>query len=146
MTRHFRDAAVRMATGQLRNHGPRTLMLFALGATIVRWLATAYLAGVLPVIFLAQTLHMAGFGIFHAVAVVLVHRAFPGRLQGRGQALYSSLGFGLGGSLGSLAAGFAWESVGPTATYATAAVLVAMAWCVAAVGLENTARARGAKR
>jgi MFS transporter, PPP family, 3-phenylpropionic acid transporter len=67
----------------------------------------------LPLLLFAQTLHMAAFGLFHAVAVLLIHRGFGGRLQGRGQALYSALGFGVGGALGSLGSGYAWAVAGP---------------------------------
>ncbi|MCW9021385.1 MAG: MFS transporter, partial [Sedimenticola sp.] len=64
--------------------------------------------------FFAQTLHAATFGTFHAAAIHLVHHYFTGRHQGRGQALYSSLSFGFGGALGTVASGFLWESAGPT--------------------------------
>jgi PPP family 3-phenylpropionic acid transporter len=89
----------------LERVGSRALLIFALGATAVRWLLTAVAADSLPVLVFAQTLHMASFGLFHAVAVVMVHRYFRGRLQGRGQALYSAAGFGLGGAFGSMASG-----------------------------------------
>jgi PPP family 3-phenylpropionic acid transporter len=70
------------------------------------------------------------------VAIQFVHRFFKGRNQGRGQALYSSISFGLGGALGSLYSGYMWDSVGPEATYLTAsalsfiAVLLAWRWLI----------------
>ena len=60
---------------------------------------------VLAVLLVAQCLHAASFGLYHAVAVQCVHGCFRGALQGRGQALYSSVGFGVGGALGSFGAG-----------------------------------------
>lgn len=115
--------------------GSRVLLVFALGVTTLRWLLTAWAAASLPLLLIAQTLHMAAFGLFHAVAVLLVHRAFAGRLQGRGQALYSALGFGVGGALGSLASGYAWSALGPAATWTGAAGLSAAAMVVAWRGL-----------
>jgi PPP family 3-phenylpropionic acid transporter len=113
------------------------LLRFALAATAVRWVLTGLFADSLAVLVFSQTLHFAGFGLFHAVAVVLIHRWFRGRLQGRGQALYSSIGFGLGGALGSLYSGYAWSGAGPTATYLIAAILAAAGWAIARGGLET---------
>jgi MFS transporter, PPP family, 3-phenylpropionic acid transporter len=121
----------------IERFGSRALLLFALGVTALRWLLTGWAAGALPALVLAQTLHMAAFGLFHAVAVLLVHRAFPGGLQGRGQALYSALGFGVGGALGSLAAGYAWSTVGPAWTWTGAAVIALAALAVAWWGLAR---------
>ena len=41
----------------------------------------------------------------------------PGRLQGRGQALFSSLTFGAGTALGSYLAGQIWDAVAPVAIW-----------------------------
>jgi len=69
---------------------------------------------------LAQLLHAATFGVFHAAAVSSVHRLFPAGQQASGQSLYSSLSYGLGGGVGTLAAGWAWESFGPAACFSLA--------------------------
>lgn len=121
----------------IERFGSRPLLVFALAASALRWLLTAWGAAWLPVLVFAQTLHMAAFGLFHAVAVLLIHRAFPGRLQGRGQALYSAVGFGVGGALGSLASGYAWSAVGPALTWTGAAVLAGFAALVAWRGLAG---------
>jgi PPP family 3-phenylpropionic acid transporter len=125
-------------------YGSRPLLVGALAVSALRWLLTAWGAAWLPLLVLAQTLHMAAFGLFHAVAVLLVHRAFPGRLQGRGQALYSALGFGVGGALGSLASGYAWAAGGPALTWTGAAVLAGIATAVAWHGLARNEDAAGA--
>ena len=39
-------------------------------------------------------------------------RIFRGRLQARGQAIYGSFAFGIGGALGGLASGYVWEHSG----------------------------------
>ena len=121
----------------IERYGSRLLLVGALAVSALRWLLTAWGAAWLPLLVLAQTLHMAAFGLFHAVAVLLVHRAFPGRLQGRGQALYSALGFGVGGALGSLASGYAWAAGGPALTWTGAAVLAGIATAVAWRGLAR---------
>lgn len=118
-------------------YGSRALLVFALGVSVLRWLLTAWAATSLAALLFAQTLHMAAFGLFHAVAVLLVHRAFAGRLQGRGQALYSALGFGLGGALGSLGAGYAWSVAGAQGAWSAAAALAALALWIAWRGLAR---------
>jgi PPP family 3-phenylpropionic acid transporter len=51
-----------------------------------------------------------------------MNRFFRGRNQARGQAIYTSLAFGLGGTLGGLYAGYAWEHFGAVMTFAGAAL------------------------
>jgi MFS transporter, PPP family, 3-phenylpropionic acid transporter len=115
----------------------RALLVFALAVSALRWLLTAWGAAWLPLLLFAQTLHMAAFGLFHAVAVLLIHQAFGGRLQGRGQALYSALGFGVGGALGSLGSGYAWMVAGPGGAFTGAALVAALAAGVAWWGLAR---------
>ncbi len=120
----------------LPRFGPRRLILAALALAVLRWLLIGHFAGDLPVLWLAQMLHAFSFGVFHAVSMHLVHQFFPGALQGRGQALYSSLSFGAGNAVGSLAAGYLWAGLGPTAMFDLAAALGALAWLAAWRGLR----------
>lgn len=111
--------------------GLRRLLLVSLGLTALRWwLIAEFPQAMLPVV-VAQCLHAASFGMYHAVAIQLVHRYFVGRLQGRGQALYSSVSFGAGGAVGSYLAGIGWNSVGGQVVYLMAAVGALMAFAVA---------------
>ncbi len=107
--------------------GLRVLFLVSFIATAIRWVLLAFFADVLAVVVGSQLLHAATFGVYHAVAIQLIHRFFVSRHQGRGQALYSSLSFGAGGAAGSLLSGYAWESIGPQATWLSAAVAGALA-------------------
>ena len=72
-------------------------------------------------LLVAQVLHAATFGSFHAAAIGYVHRLFRGRHQARGQAIYGSLAFGVGGALGALASGYAWDHLGAALTFTLAA-------------------------
>ena len=120
----------------LLRFGPRQLMLAALAMATLRWLLIGHFAGELPWLLFAQTLHAFSFGVFHAVSIHLIHQFFPGTLQGRGQALYSSLSFGAGNAVGSLAAGYLWQGLGPAAIFDMAAALGALAWLTAWRGLR----------
>ena len=67
-------------------------------------------------------MHAASFGSFHASALAYVHQFFRGRNQARGQAIYTSLSFGLGGTLGGLYSGYAWDRFGAAVTFSGAAL------------------------
>ena len=84
-------------------------------------------------IIVAQTLHAFTFGTYHAAAVSLIHQHFQGRHQARGQALYTSISYGIGGALGGLASGLTWDSLGSTWTFTLAALSAALAWGVYAI-------------
>ncbi|MGB5539415.1 MAG: MFS transporter [Gammaproteobacteria bacterium] len=105
----------------LPRFGARRLLLAAVSLTTVRWLLIAGFADRLPLMLLAQTLHAASFGLYHAVAIYMVHRLFTGAHQGRGQALYSSISFGAGGAVGSLISGYLWTGMGAQSMYLLAA-------------------------
>ncbi len=115
----------------LQGQGARRVLLVSLLLTIIRWLLIGHYAHSLEVLFLAQLLHAASFGSFHAAAIHLVHHYFTGKHQGRGQALYSSLSFGFGGALGTLMSGFLWDDAGPRAAFTIAALATAAALLIA---------------
>ncbi len=117
--------------------GARNLLLLAMLLTTVRWLLIASFVQHSLILFFAQVLHAASFGIFHASAIHLVHQLFPGKLQGRGQALYSSLSFGLGGAIGSLFSGYIWSDLGPAAAYYMAAVLAGVGFLIVWRGITH---------
>ena len=108
--------------------GAKILLVIAMLLTSIRWWLIAYYVEYLPILLFAQLLHAASYGLFHAAAIHLIDRYFSGGVQGRGQALFSSIGFGLGGSLGSLMSGYTWNAIGPSYVYvlASGVALVAL--------------------
>jgi len=76
---------------------------------LVRFLAIGWLAAELWIVLLAQLLHAATFGAFHAAAVAAAHRIFPEHAQARGQTLFSSVTYGAGAAVGLVIAGWAWQ-------------------------------------
>jgi len=109
----------------LGRFGARMVLIASLVLAAVRWLLIGNFADSLLIISVAQLLHAATFGTFHAAGIHLVNHYFRGRHKGRGQALYSSVSFGAGGAVGSLASGYAWEGLSPAMSY-SAAGLVAL--------------------
>jgi len=100
----------------------RAILLASFIAAGVRFAAIGWGVDWLAVLVVAQLLHAATFGSFHAASLAVVHRVFAGPLQVRGQALYMSLCYGLGGVAGTLLAGAAWESLGSAATFGISAL------------------------
>ncbi len=118
----------------LQRWGARRVLIVSLAIAVVRWILVGLTPDNLPLVLLAQLMHAATFGTFHAAAIHLIHHYFVGRHQGRGQALYSSVSFGAGGAFGSLLSGYLWTGIGPESTYLVAAgyallaVIVAWGW------------------
>ena len=102
------------------------LLSFSLVISALRWGLIAGFPEQLPVILFAQTLHAVSFGMYHAAAIHLVDRWFPGSLRGRGQAVYSSASFGLGGGLGSLLSGRLWDTLGGAEVFLLASAVSAV--------------------
>lgn len=108
------EIVVFLAWPQLaRRYSLRGLLVAAFLCAAARFAAIGWGTHVLVLLVAAQLLHAATFGVFHAASVAAVHRVFTGRLQARGQTLYSSLSYGLGGGAGLLLAGWSWEALGP---------------------------------
>ena len=95
----------------------RRILIASFACAVVRFVAIGWFAQTLAVLVIAQILHAATFGAFHAASIGYVHRYFKGRLQSRGQALYGSLAFGVGGAFGALASGALWERGGAGLTF-----------------------------
>ncbi len=113
----------------LAGYSIRAIMLVSLLLAVIRWLLIGYLAHSWWWLIIAQCLHAATFGSFHAIAVEIVRRVFVGH-QGQGMALYSGLSFGAGGAVGAIASGWVWE-IGPQLSFVMASVASALALVIA---------------
>jgi PPP family 3-phenylpropionic acid transporter len=106
------------------------------GVTALRFALTAGGGSWAPVLVLAQMMHAVTFAAHHAACIALVHRLFPGRLRGRGQALYTTLGYGISGVIGGVGGGWIIERAGFPAVF----------WAAAACALISLACASAARR
>lgn len=118
----------------LQRYSLRAVLLASFLITAVRWLLLGNLPQYLPVLLLAQCMHAATFGAFHAACIHFVQRGFADRQQGQAQALYVSLA-GIGGALGALYAGYSWKSLGPAWTFAIASLVALLAAFIIATRL-----------
>jgi len=121
----------------LPKYGIRKVLLVSLFLSSLRWLIIGFYPDSLTMLLFAQCLHAASFGTFHAAAITWIHQNFTANNQGRGQALYSSIGFGAGGAVGSLFSGYFWLSPGPTTTFSIAAALSFLAFIIAKYCLKD---------
>ncbi|EKE16684.1 MAG: hypothetical protein ACD_10C00852G0003 [uncultured bacterium] len=103
----------------------RLILLVSFAAAVLRFLLMGWGVESVAIMVLVQLLHGLTFGAYHASAIAAVNEWFPGRAQGRGQALYSSLSFGAGGLVGALISGYTWESLGAGWTFTLGAVFAA---------------------
>lgn len=110
----------------MRRFSLRALLLASFACAVLRFLAVGWGVQSLWVLGAAQLLHAATFGVFHSASVAVVHRLFSGTLAARGQALYSSIAFGLGGAVGSLVAGWSWVALGASASFALSALFACL--------------------
>jgi MFS transporter, PPP family, 3-phenylpropionic acid transporter len=87
-------------------------LIVASGVALLRFALTASLGDVLWVLLAAQALHAVSFAAHHTVCTALISHHFPGNMRGRGQALYTVIGYGIPGVLGSWAGGLISEAYG----------------------------------
>lgn len=114
----------------LERYSVRLLMVGCFAITSARWCLLGWFPDVSAIVIGSQVLHAVSYGAFHAISISLLSRFFDG-MQGRGQALYAAVSFGLGGALGSLWAGYLWDGAGSTATFLAAGAVSAMAGAIA---------------
>lgn len=105
----------------VRRFGFVRILLFSLVAAVLRFLLIGWAVDFLLLILVAQILHAATFGAYHASSLGLVHELFRGRHQSKGQALFGSITYGAGGVLGGLASGPIWQHYGASVLYSCSA-------------------------
>ena len=114
------------------------LVLAAL-VTALRLAGVALFGGIAWVLVLTQFTHAITFAAQHTACIAVINRHFPGRLRGRGQALYAVLGYGASGVVGGVAGGALSEALGFAAVFwaASAAALAAALCCWRSLVLER---------
>jgi PPP family 3-phenylpropionic acid transporter len=106
-----------------RRFGVKNLMIASLAIGVMRFLMIGFGAQSLVLLLIAQVLHAATFGVHHSASVATLQRWFSGALQARGQALFISISYGLGGSLGGLLLSACWDTFGAQLVYLIAAAM-----------------------
>jgi PPP family 3-phenylpropionic acid transporter len=105
-----------------RRYSLSTILIASFVCAVARFLAIGWAASQMWILVIAQLLHAATFGSFHAASLSALHRLFPADAQARGQSLFSSVSYGAGGAAGALLAGWAWQISGPELVFSLAAL------------------------
>jgi PPP family 3-phenylpropionic acid transporter len=119
-------------------------LVLAGALVVVRMAVTAAVPGVWPLLALVQLLHAITFAAHHTVCIAWISEHFPGRLRGRGQALYAVLGYGLSGVTGGLLGGVVSSRYGLASVFwlGSACGLVAAGCALRVVALDRPSRRR----
>jgi PPP family 3-phenylpropionic acid transporter len=103
--------------------GVKWILVISILLTALRWYLLAVSANYPAILVLSQVLHAFSFGMTHAASMHFIHHYFGNKLQSQGQAIYLSVGFGVGGAIGGYGAGYFWQQgQGAELTFTLAAV------------------------
>jgi PPP family 3-phenylpropionic acid transporter len=91
---------------------PHAWLTLAALVSVLRFAGIAAFGAMPIVLVLLQCSHAITFAAQHSSCIAVINRHFPGRLRGRGQALYTVLGYCGSGVIGGLAGGAASQALG----------------------------------
>ncbi len=114
----------------------KAILLTSLVLAVIRFTLIGVSVDNLWMIILAQTFHAATFGSFHAASVEVITQFFKGRHQAKGQAIYNSVAYGVGGAIGGIAGGYALQYLGGQQTFVLAAAFPLLGLAVIGFGLK----------
>jgi MFS transporter, PPP family, 3-phenylpropionic acid transporter len=120
----------------MRRFSLKAIILVSLALAVIRFAMTGLAVDYLVLLLIAQSLHAATFGSFHAATVEVVAKFFNGRHQAKGQAIYNSVTYGLGGAIGGIAGGYALQELGGELTFLLAAIFPLIGFAVIAFGMK----------
>lgn len=123
----------------------KAVLLVSLLLAVVRFSLIGVAIDNIWILIFAQTLHAATFGSFHAASVEVVTQFFTGRHQAKGQAIYNSVAYGVGGTIGGVAGGYALQYLGGQQTFMLAAVFPLIGLLVVALGLNLKSNPQGSQ-
>jgi PPP family 3-phenylpropionic acid transporter len=113
--------------------GPTGLSVVAAAAGVLRWAITAVTVD--PwLLFPAQVLHAATFGMQHLAAMAVLARIVPSSEAATAQTLHAALGVGLWMMLATLACGPAYAALGGAGFWGMAALCLAAVPAALALG------------
>lgn len=119
------------------------LLAFSFLVCTLRFAMVGGSDGALWILVLGQLMHAVTFGLHHSASMAVLHAWFDPVHQGRAQAAFIVVAYGLGGTTGGLAAGWLWERFSPAATFFGAALAAAAGW-IAVVLADRLDRRRRA--
>lgn len=109
-------------------YGAYRLLAASFLLAALRFFLIAEFAQWWPLLLAAQLLHAATFAAHHSASILMIQQWFPGRTSARGQALYVSVSYGIGGTAGSLIAAWLWSAFGPAVAFLSSSAAAIAGW------------------
>lgn len=94
-----------------------TWLVIGYAACALRFAMTALFPALLPVMVVAQGMHALTFAAHHTASISWLRTHLPAKLVVRGQAMYATIAYGLGGSAGTFLGRYMWEWGSPSAAF-----------------------------
>ena len=120
----------------LRRYSLKAILLMSLFLGVIRFILIGASPDHLYLLFIAQMFHAATFGSFHAASIEVIAYYFKGRNQTRGQAIYNSVAYGIGGTVGGLGGGYLIQYLGGQVGFMIAAISPLIGFVVIWFGLK----------
>jgi PPP family 3-phenylpropionic acid transporter len=119
----------------------KAVLLISLGFAVIRFFLIGAYVDSMILLFIAQVMHAATFGSFHVASIQLIAHFFYNEHQARGQSLYNSITYGVGGAIGGLGGGYMIEYSGMANTFMLSAILPFLGFMVLILGLKTKFKA-----
>ncbi len=120
----------------LRRYSLKAILLMSLFLGVIRFILIGASPDHFYLLFIAQIFHAATFGSFHAASIEIIAYFFKGRNQSRGQAIYNSVAYGIGGTIGGLGGGYLIQYLGGQIGFMIAAISPLIGFVVIWFGLK----------
>jgi len=120
----------------LRRYSLKTILLMSLFLGVIRFILIGASPDHFYLLLIAQMFHAVTFGSFHAASIEVIAYFFKGRNQSRGQAIYNSVAYGIGGTIGGLGGGYLIQYLGGQLGFIIAAISPLIGFIVIWFGLK----------
>ena len=115
----------------------KKILLISLALAVLRFFLIGNFVNNIYIIIFAQILHAATFGSFHVASIQIIEYFFNKDHHARGQSIYNSLTYGVGGAVGGLGGGLMISAYGANLTFMLSALLPLLGFIVIYFGLKN---------
>jgi len=115
----------------------KQILLISLFIAVVRFYLIGSFADCLLIIIIAQMMHAFTFGSFHVASIEMINQFFSGKNHAKGQALYNSITYGVGGALGGLGGGYVIQMYSASTAFTLSALFPLIGFFIALVGIKS---------
>lgn len=115
----------------------KQILLISLFIAVVRFYLIGSFADCLLIILIAQMMHAFTFGSFHVASIEMINQFFSGKNHAKGQALYNSITYGVGGALGGLGGGYLIQMYSASTAFTLSALFPLIGFFIALVGIKS---------